>query len=103
VKIRTFLYRLFFTRDDDLDVLQILFIAGALFFGMAFAMVGAGRWSVPNAAWATFGGVFATLAIAGTPKWIAQLLATSPAPANLAKAIGEAKEYGARTPEHLEP
>ena len=103
MKIRTFVYRLFFTRDDDLDVLQLLFIAAALFFGVSFALVGAGVWSVSNAAWAAFGGVFGTLAIAGTPKWVAQLLATSPTPAALAKAIGEAKEYGGRTPEHLEP
>jgi hypothetical protein len=95
--VSNFIYRLFFTRDDDLDVLQLLFIAGTLFFGVAFALVGAGMWSVPNAAWASFGGVFITLAIAGTPKWVAQLLATSPNPASLAKAIGEAKEYGART------
>ena len=103
MKIRTFVYRLFFTRDDDLDVLQLLFIAGAVFFGVAFAFTGMGRWSVSNAAWATFGSIFLLLGIAGTPKWIAQLMATSSAPASLAKAIGEAKEYGGRTPEHLEP
>lgn len=103
MKLKTFVYRLFFTRDDDLDVLQLLFIASVLFFGVAFAFVGMGRWAVSNAAWSAFIGVFATLAIAGSPKWIAQLLATSPTPAALAKAIGEAKEYGGRTPEHLEP
>jgi hypothetical protein len=103
VKLKTFVYRLFFTRDDDLDILQLLFIASTLFFGVAFALAGLGWWSVSNAAWAAFGGVFATLAIAGTPKWVAQLLATSPTPAALAKAIGEAKEYGGPTPDGLEP
>lgn len=94
--MKDFIYRLFFTRDDDLDVLQLLFIAATLFFGVSFGLVGAGMWSLPNSAWATFGGIFLTLAIAGTPKWVAQLLSTSSAPASLAKAIGEAKEYGAR-------
>lgn len=103
MKARTFVYRLFFTREDDLDILQLLFIAAVVFFGVAFAFVGVGRWSVSNAAWGAFAGVFATLAIAGTPKWVAQLLATSPTPAALANAIGQAKEYGGRTPDHLEP
>lgn len=104
MKAKTFVYRLFFTRDDDLDILQLLFIALVVYFLVAFGMVGAGRWSVSNAAWGAFAGVFATLAIAGTPKWVAQLLATSPTPAALAKAVGDAKEYGAKTfvdPDHV--
>lgn len=103
MKVKTFIYRLFFTRDDDLDILQLLFIASTLFFGVAFALVGMGWWAVSNAAWAAFGGVFATLAIAGTPKWVAQLLATSQTPSAFANAVGAAKEYGARTPDDLEP
>lgn len=94
-----FCYRLFFTRDDDLDVLQLLFIAAVAFFGLAFWMAGSGKWLISSAAWTTFGAVFATLAIAGTPRWVAQILSGATLPGSVATAIATAKapEYGATT------
>lgn len=74
-KLGKILYRLLFTRDDDLDLLQIFFLVIIVYFIVAFSLVGAGIWSVTNAAWTTFISVFVTLSIAGTPKWIAILLA----------------------------
>ena len=88
--IEKFAYRLFFTRDDDLDLLQVIFIAWTTFVGIALYEVGKGQWRWPSAAYALAGSVFATLAIAGTPKWIATLLAQSKAPSDLATALASA-------------
>ena len=74
--LKELFFRLFMTRDDNLDLLQLMFILLIIYFVVAFSMVGAGKWNVPTAAWTVFGSVFATLAIAGTPTWIAQLLAS---------------------------
>lgn len=68
-------YRLFMTRDDNLDLLQFMFLIMIIFFIVSFSLVGMGKWTVSNAAWTMFGSVFATLAIMGAPTWIAQLLA----------------------------
>lgn len=68
-------YRLFMTRDDNLDLLQFMFLIMIIFFIVSFSLVGMGKWTVTNAAWTMFGSVFATLAIMGAPTWIAQLLA----------------------------
>jgi len=73
--VRNFLYRLFFTRDDDLDLLQVFFLLLIIFFIVAFSFAGMGKWSVTNMAWSAFISIFATLAIAGSPKWVAELLA----------------------------
>lgn len=95
----SFVYRLFFTRDDDLDLLQLLFVAAIVFFGVAFALAGLGQWKVTTAAWATFGAVFATLAIAGTPKWVAELIAKSKTPGEVASGIAQSggRAFGAST------
>lgn len=79
--------RLFFTRDDDLDLLQVFFLAWIMFTGYAIVQVGLGEWSLPTAAWTTIVSVFATLAIAGTPTWIAKLLADSRMGAEQARAV----------------
>lgn len=84
-------YRLLFTRDDDLDLLQVMFLAAILYFFLAFGMAAAGRWSVTTAAWSTFGAIFATLAIAGTPRWVAELIAKSKAPGEVARGIAEGR------------
>lgn len=93
-KHRGFIYALLFTRDDDLDLLQLMFLVVIIYFLTAFGLVGAGVWKVTTAAWATFGSVFATLAIAGTPKWIATLIANSKVPGEVAKGIAEAAVTG---------
>lgn len=76
--MKDLLYRLFFTRDDDLDLLQIFFLVMIVFFMIAFSLDSMGRWNVKTAAWTIFGTVFGTLAISGTPTWIAKLLAQRP-------------------------
>lgn len=95
------LRRLLFTRDDDLDLLQVFFLGAIVFFFVAFALAGSGRWRVTVAAWAAFGSVFATLAIAGTPKWVAELVARSKLPGEVAAGIAQsdAREFGAPTHE----
>lgn len=70
-----FLYRLFFTRDDDLDVLQVVFLLWVIFTAVCVVNTGLEVWKLSTPAWSVIGSVFATLAIAGTPKWIAELLA----------------------------
>lgn len=99
--MRRFLYRLFFTRDDDLDLLQLLFVAAIIYFGVAFTLAGLGQWRVTTAAWATFGSIFAVLAIAGTPKWVAALIATSKTPGEVAGGIAQSggRAFGASTHE----
>lgn len=95
----SFWYRLFFTRDDDLDVLQLLFLGWVLFTGIAVGLVGAGLWRLPTPAFALLGSTFVTLAIAGTPKWVATLIAQSRAPGAVAQGIAQSgpEVYGIRT------
>jgi hypothetical protein len=73
--MRKFLYRLFFTRDDDLDLLQIMFLASILFYFISFGLVGSGNWTVDPVAWSIFKWLFGILAITGSPKWVAVLIA----------------------------
>ena len=74
---RELFFRLFMTRDDNLDLLQFMFLIMIIFFIVSFSLVGMGKWTVTTSAWTMFGSVFATLAIMGAPTWIAQLLAAS--------------------------
>ena len=74
-KMTNFLYQLFFTRDDGLDMLQLMFLLIIIYFMVAFTFAGMEMWKVTNMAWSAFISIFATLAIAGTPKWVAALLA----------------------------
>lgn len=93
-----FWYRLFFTRDDDLDLLQVLFLVWCVFTAVTVGLVGAGVWRLPTAAFALLGSTFVTLAIAGTPTWIAKLIATSKAPGQVAEGVAQAGGvYGPRT------
>jgi hypothetical protein len=85
ITTREFLYRMFFTRDDSLDLLQLFFLLLILFFMAAFALDSMGKWTVKNAAWTIFGTVFGTLAIAGVPTWIAQILAKQKTPTTTIK------------------
>lgn len=92
-------YRLLFTRDDDLDLLQVLFLVWVTFTGVCIALVGSGVWRLPVAAFALLGSTFVTLAIAGTPKWIAALIAQSKAPGDVARGIATSgrEAYGPGT------
>lgn len=84
---RSVWWRLLLTREDDLDLLQCFFLVLIVFFITAFSLAAAGVWSVTVAAWATFGSVFSILAIAGTPKWVAELIARSKLPGEVAQGI----------------
>lgn len=88
--MRRILYRLFFTRDDDMDLLQVVFLAWVLFTGLALWKLGTAAWHWPVAAYTLCGSVFATLAICGTPTWIAKLLAESRNTAAVVDAIARA-------------
>lgn len=82
-----FIYRLFFTRDDDMDLLQVIFILWCAFTGYALFHIGTGQWKWPSAAYALCGSVFATLAITAVPRWLAPILAASKAPSDVAEAL----------------
>lgn len=73
--LKELFFRMFMTRNDDLDLLQFMFLIMIIFFIVAFSLTGMGKWTVTASAWTMFGSVFATLAIMGAPTWIAQLLA----------------------------
>jgi hypothetical protein len=92
-------YRLLFTKDDDLDLTQVFFAVAVIFAFVAFAKVARGDWTATTAAWAFLGSVFATLAIAGTPKWIAELLSKTTVPGDTAQHISAARTYAGDTTE----
>lgn len=94
----SFIYRLLFTRDDDLDLLQLFFLLTIVFFIVAFTLEGTGAWKPSEEAWATFRVVFAILAIAGTPVWIAHLIAKSDLPGRVAQAKSAWPDDGIRPP-----
>lgn len=71
----SFIYRLFFTRDDDLDLLQVTFLLSVGYTLFALTKIGQAKWTWPGAAFGLMATVFGTLAIAGTPRWISELLA----------------------------
>lgn len=73
--MRKFIYRLFFTRDDDMDLLQFMFLVLIVFFMVSFAFVGMGVWTIPAEAWTIFKWVFTVLAVTGVPSWLAVILA----------------------------
>lgn len=89
--MKDFLYRLCFTRDDDLDLLQLLFVLLILYFMVVFVLAGLKILSVSVAAWSVFGSVFGILAIAGTPKWVAELVARSKMPGEVARGIASSQ------------
>lgn len=93
-------YRLFFTKDDDMDLTQLYFGVAVVFALVAIGLAGSGRWTLSTAAWAFFGSVFATLAIAGTPQWVAKLIANSKVPGEVARGIAESRPYGGTTYEY---
>lgn len=90
-------YRILFTKDDDLDLTQAYFAGAVLFAFFAFSKAAAGSWQVSTAAWAFLGSVFATLAITGTPRWVAELIAKSRTPGDVAAGIAESRPYGSNT------
>lgn len=73
-----FLYRLLFTRDDDLDLLQILFLGWVVFLSLVIWKDSSGAWDVSTGAWSLIGTVFGSLILTGTPMWIARLIAKAP-------------------------
>lgn len=72
--MKIFFYRLFFTRDDDLDLLQVFFLAAILFFGVAFVMEAKGAWTPSATAWRMFERIFYLLAFLGVPMWATKLI-----------------------------
>lgn len=72
--MRDFLYRLFFTRDDDLDLLQVFFLAAIIFFGVAFSLEATGAWNPSDTGWRLLERVFYLLALLGVPMWATKLI-----------------------------
>ena len=87
-KNRSLFFRLFFTKDDDMDLTQFYFGVIVLFFFVLIYKVATRQWSLPTAAWATFGSVFGVLAIAGTSNAVSKRLADSKMPGEIAQGIG---------------
>ena len=72
--MKTFLYRLFFTRDDDLDLLQVFFLGAIIFFYVAFSLEAAGVWEPSDTGWRILERVFYLLALLGVPMWATALI-----------------------------
>lgn len=100
----SFWYRLLFTRDDDLDLLQIVFLGWVIFLSFVIWKDASGAWEVSTGAWTLIGSVFATLAITGVPIWLARMLAArekgQPIPETpvVNKYANDAKFYGVDHP-----
>jgi len=92
---KQFIYRLFFTRDDDLDLLQLMFLILVIYFMFIFTVVTVNEFQVPDKAWNVFIVIFITLAIAGTPKWVAKLLSSKVGSIKeiLGSHVGDFKEH----------
>lgn len=103
MKPSAFFYRLFFTRDDDLDVLQLLFVFRIVSDTILVLNVAANGWALPAPAWWFLGLSFLTLAIAGTPKWVAGLIANSKALSSAAGAFPGERQFGVSTAIWEEP
>jgi hypothetical protein len=73
--MKNFLYRLLFKRNDDLDLLQLMFLSCIIFFFVSFGMAGTNYWVIGDRMWDSFDLVFIILAIVGTPKWVAEIVA----------------------------
>lgn len=91
---KEFLYRLAFTRDDDMDLLQLFFAILIVFFMVVFVLAGLKILTITAVAWSIFGSVFFILAISGTPSWIARLIAANGKPNPVPN---EVSEYFARS------
>lgn len=72
--MKTFFYRLFFTRDDDMDLLQVFFLAAIVFFGVAFWKEATGAWQPSPTGWTLFERIFYLLAFLGVPMWATKLI-----------------------------
>ena len=88
-KLGKIAYRILFTKDDDMDLTQLYFGIAVVYFFVLVYKVGTNQWSLPNAAWATFGSVFGVLAIAGTSHAVSKRLATSKMPGEIAQGIAQ--------------
>lgn len=72
---KQFLYRLFFTRNDDMDLLQVMYLICILYFFVAFGLEAAGTWNVSTGGWDMFKWVMSILAMTGVPKWVVSIFA----------------------------
>lgn len=69
---KEFFYRLFFTRNDDLDLLQVILYVWITVVGIIIFKVGhAADWrELPPAAWDMLKWMTGTLVVFGVPKWM---------------------------------
>jgi hypothetical protein len=74
---KEFIYRLLFTKDDALDLTQIIFLINVFYFFIVFGLAGFGIMKITVAAWSVFATIFVTLSIAGTATNVATLIANS--------------------------
>ena len=77
MKARTFFYRLFFTRDDGLDVSQLVLIGLYGLFAVLIVNVSRGVWNVPPDMIDAFLWVFGVATIQASPTWLAMALINS--------------------------
>jgi hypothetical protein len=88
-RLKKLAYRIFFTKDDDMDLTQLYFGIAVMYFFVLIYKVGTKQWSLPTAAWATFGSVFGVLAIAGTSHAVSKRIADSKLPGEIAQGIAQ--------------
>lgn len=83
-----FCYRLFFTRDDDLDLLQVAYLALlALSMRIVWLHAVATGYKPSTAAWTFLAGLLGTLVLAAVPKWVGELMVRNRAAGELARAV----------------
>lgn len=91
---KEFLMRLLFTKSNELDTGQIMFLLATFYFFLSFGLAGIGTWTVSVAAWSIFGSVFLTLSINGTSTNVARLIANSKSIGEVSQGISQAAMGG---------
>jgi hypothetical protein len=84
--MRKTLHRLFFTKDDELDLGWLILLACCAFGLLAVALDSSGVWDISIAAWSWFGSFTALSFIAGTTLSKARLIAAD-TPSALARTL----------------
>lgn len=71
---KTFLYKLFLDKEDNLDTSQIILFAQNVFFLVLVGLVGSGIWFVPEYVLEAFLVIYGATLILASPFWVAKML-----------------------------
>jgi hypothetical protein len=71
--MRSLLYRIFFTKSDEVDLSQFFLLGLNILFIVWVVMTGQGRWTVSQPMVDAFLIVYATTVVLASPTWLAKL------------------------------